>query len=71
MRSTSALKRRKEGDAELWLLLSKVLVTQLNTRQIKTMDLLDATRNFVNAKVRSDKLYSYVIRYLMSQKPAE
>ena len=32
VRSTSALKRRKEGDAELWLLLSKVLVTQLNTR---------------------------------------
>jgi hypothetical protein len=57
------LSRRRESDAQLWGHLAKVLVTAMNTKKLGLNDLMLATRALVNAKVRSDKLYSFIIRY--------
>ena len=60
------LSRRRENDAQLWGHLAKVLVTLMNTRKLGLNDLLLVTRAIVNAKVRSDKLYGFIIRYFDS-----
>ena len=51
---------------ELWGLLAKVLVTQMNTKKLRQQDLMIVTRAFCNAKVRSDKLYGFIVRYFLS-----
>ena len=62
----TCLGRRHEKDAKLWGHLAKILVTQMNTKKIELSDLMLVTRAFVNAKVRSDKLYGFVMRYFVS-----
>ena len=63
VRLTTSLSRRREADPELWVLLSKVLVTLMNTKKLRNSDLMTISRSFVNAQVRSDKLYSFIVRY--------
>lgn len=61
-----ALSRRRETNGELWGHLAKVLVTLMNTQKLKARDLMIVTRALVNAKVRSDKLFGFIVRYFMS-----
>lgn len=60
-----SLSRQREVDVELWTLLAKVLVTLMNTKKLELLDLMLVTRAMVNAKVRSDKLYGFIVRYFM------
>jgi len=60
------LSRRRENNAQLWGHLAKVLVTLMNTKKLGLSDLLLVTRAFCNAKIRSDKLYGFIIRYFAS-----
>jgi len=62
-RLIACLGQRQENDPELWGLLARVLVTLMNLKKLSIEDLMITTRSLVNAKVRSDKLYSFIVRY--------
>jgi len=49
----------------VWALIAKVLVTLMNTNQMRVKDLMQVTMYISTAKVRSDKLYKFITRYLM------
>ena len=61
-----SLSLRRESDLELWGLLAKVLVTLMNTKKLGVIDLMEVTRALVNAKVRSDKMYGFIVKYFMA-----
>lgn len=63
-RLVACLSRRRETDPELWQLIAKVLVTLMNTKKMSEEDVMHVTRSMVNAKVRSDKLYGFIVRYV-------
>eukprot|EP00353_Schmidingerella_taraikaensis_P011428 CAMPEP_0185567574 /NCGR_PEP_ID=MMETSP0434-20130131/806_1 /TAXON_ID=626734 ORGANISM="Favella taraikaensis, Strain Fe Narragansett Bay" /NCGR_SAMPLE_ID=MMETSP0434 /ASSEMBLY_ACC=CAM_ASM_000379 /LENGTH=227 /DNA_ID=CAMNT_0028181833 /DNA_START=952 /DNA_END=1634 /DNA_ORIENTATION=- len=65
-RLVANLSRRRESDHELWGMIAKVLVTLMNTKKLTEEDIMHVTRSLVNAKVRSDKLYGFIVRYLMA-----
>lgn len=65
-RLVANLSRRRESDPEVWQLIAKVLVTLMNTKKLSEEDVMHVTRSFVNAKVRSDKLYGFVVRYIQA-----
>lgn len=39
----------------------------MNIKKLELSDLMLVTRAFVNAKVRSEKLYGFIVRYFVSQ----
>ena len=65
-RLVANLSRRRESDPELWQIIAKVLVTLMNTKKLSEEDVMHLTRSFVNAKVRSDRLYGFIVRYINS-----
>ena len=65
-RLVNSLSRRREDDAEVWALIAKVLVTLMNTKKMRVEDLMQVTTFMSNAKVRSNKLYKFIARYLMA-----
>ena len=66
VRLVSQLQRSGEQNAQLWQHLAQVFVTLMNTKRISVVDLMLVTRGFVNAKIRSEKLYGFAIRYYLS-----
>lgn len=65
----SGISHRRESDIEIWQLLAKVLVNQMNMKKLNVYDVMKLTRYFANAKVRSEKLYKYVVRYIQKIDP--
>ena len=59
------MSQRRETGVELWGMLAKVLVSFMNTKKLRSVDLMLATRSFVNGTVRSEKLYDFIVRYFM------
>ena len=59
------MSQRRETDIELWGQLAKVLVSFMNTKKLRSVDLMLATRSFVNGTVRSEKLYDFIVQYFM------
>lgn len=53
-RLVGGLSVRLETDPELWAMISKELVSQMNKKSLKALDIMHVTRSLVNAKIRSD-----------------
>lgn len=61
-----SLNKRRETDIELWGLLAKVMVNLMNTKSLGVIDLMQVTRALVDATVRSEKLYGFIVKYFMT-----
>ena len=63
LRLVRSLQIRKIRNKELWSLLTKGLVTLMNTRQLNCSNIANITWDLHLLKLKSSKLYEFIVTY--------